>query len=622
MLAKAGEWKQAEQAFKDACTKAPQDPVYLLNLARAELQNGSHVAAADSAQRALALQPDNEVALNILARALHRQRRHQEAAALLQAAPASMQRDAVYYQDLGEYLFNARMYEQAIAALFEGLARNIDHALSHYRLGLSFNALGLKKEAVECLRTALVLGLGHGDLAAQSLVAFIEHEVCRWDHAREDVARMREMVRKLPTNAAAWISVFAQVTLTDAPDEHLTVARACARFHGQGIKPMPVRKPEALPARLRVGFVSADLHQHATSALMAEVFEKLDRSRFEVILYSHGPEDGSAMRERMKHAGDRFVEVSALSDQDVASMIRHDGVHVLVDLKGHTRDGRLGIFAHRPAPVQVSYLGFPGTTGADYMDYFIGDAIVSPLSHAAHYSEKLALMPRCYQANDRQRALPQPMTRQEAGLPDNVLVLCGFNQPFKLSPDVFDVWCRLLQQLPHAVLWLLQWNDQAPDQLRQEAAARGIDPARLVFAPRVGARQHLSRFALADIYLDAWPCNGHTTVSDALWAGVPVVTYSGLSFASRVAASLLHAVDLKDYATSTTGDYEAKALALAHNPEERVRIRRHLIEARDTAELFDSSGFTQDFGKLLAAMAERWSRGLAPDHIALEGAAS
>ena len=622
MLAKAGEWVQAEKAFRDACSKAPRDPLYLLNLARSELQNGGYVAAGESAQRLLALQPDNDIALNILVRALHKQRRHKEAAALMAAAPASVPRDAVYFQDLGEYLFNAGMYEQAITALFDGLALNIDHALSHFRLGLSFNALGLKKEAVECLRTGLILGLGHGNLAAQSLVAFIEHEVCRWGQAREDVARMREMVRELPAHAVAWVSVFAQVTLTDAPEEHLIVAQACARFHAQGIEPMPPVKPSTLPARLRVGFVSSDLHQHATAALMAETFEKLDRSRFEVILYSHGPEDGSAMRERMKHAGDRFVEVSTLSDHDVAAMIRSDGVHVLVDLKGHTRDGRLGIFAYRPAPVQVSYLGFPGTTGASYIDYFIGDAIVSPLSQAGNYSEKLALMPRCYQANDRQRALPEPMSRQAAGLPDNALVLCGFNQPFKLSPDVFDVWCRLLQQLPHAVLWLLQWNDQAPAQLRQEAVARGIDPERLVFAPRVGARQHLSRFALADVYLDAWPCNGHTTVSDALWAGVPVVTYSGHSFASRVGASLLHAVGLSDYATSEISDYEAKVLALARAPDERVRIRRHLIEARDSAELFDSSGFTQDFGNLLMAMAQRWSQGLPLDHIVLEGAAS
>ena len=246
-----------------------------------------------------------------------------------------------------------------------------------------------------------------------------------------------------------------------------------------------------MPQRLRVGFVSSDLHQHATAVLMAEVFEKLASDRFEVTLYSHGPEDGSPMRQRLKAAAHRFAEVSQAGDLNVAQQIRNDGIDVLVDLKGHTRDTRLAVFAYRPAPVQVSFLGFPGTTGADFIDYFIGDDIVSPLSHAAHYSEKLALMPRCYQPNDRQRALPGDCNREQVGLPESALVLCGFNQPFKLSPEVFDVWCRLLHQLPGSVLWLLQWNEHAPAQLRQEAAARGIAPERTRFRRKGGrARAH------------------------------------------------------------------------------------------------------------------------------------
>jgi predicted O-linked N-acetylglucosamine transferase (SPINDLY family) len=353
---------------------------------------------------------------------------------------------------------------------------------------------------------------------------------------------------------------------------------------------------------------------------MAEVFEKLDRDRFEIMLYSHGPDDHSPMRDRLKRAATKFVDVAEVSDVGVAEMVRQDGVEVLVDLKGHTRDSRLGIFAHRAAPVQVSFLGFPATTGADYIDYFIGDAIVSPLEHAGNYSEKLALMPRCYQPNDRQRPRPQPFTREEAGLPQDALVLCGFNQPFKLSPEVFDVWCGLLHKLPNAVLWLLQWNDQSPEQMRAEAQARGIDPGRLYFGSRVGSQQHISRLSVADIFIDSWPCNGHTTASDALWAGLPMVTYSGTTFASRVAGSLLHAVGLPEWVATSVEAYEAKILELAGNPALRQQVRAHLDDARETAPLFDSEGYTRDFGELLWAMAERWSRGEAPDHIApLEG---
>lgn len=622
-LAKSGDWAGAEAAFQQACADCPGDMVYALNLAHAQHKRGAYEQAHLTAMLVLQKDADNALARDIAADCLKQQNRHAESAALMLSAPAQVPRNAEYYQNLGEALFNAGQHEQAIAALFEALSRDVSHALSHYRLGLSFNSLGLKKEATECFRTALVLGMGGGELAAQGMVTFIEHELCRWKHATEDVAVLRKLAAQLPREAASWASVFTQVTLTDNPEEHLRVARSCARYHARLIKPMSPLAQHPLGPRLKVGFVSSDFHHHATALLMAEVFEKLDRDRFEITLYSHGPEDGSAMRQRLKCAAQHFKEVSKLSDLEVAQQVRDDGIEVLVDLKGHTRDARLGIFAHRSAPVQVSYLGFPGTTGADYMDYFVGDAIVSPLEHAPYYSEKLALMPGCYQPNDRQRPKPQPMTRAEAGLPETGLVLCGFNQPFKLSPEVFDVWCRLLNQVPGSVLWLLRWNEQSPEYLLQEAVARGIDPARVVFAPRIGTEQHLSRLALADVFIDAWPCNGHTTASDALWAGVPVVTYAGTSFASRVAASLLTAVGLPELIAHSVPDYQSKVLALAQTASQRQRLREHLIMARDTSPLFDSDAFTKNFGALLWRMAERWSQGLAPDHLTpVEGSTS
>ncbi len=616
-----GDWVRAEQAFRAAVERSPRDVVYLLNLARAQMKIGAHENALDNAQAALAITPTDAVARRIAADCFSLQHRYAEAAMCLQQQPDAVPKTAEHYQNLGEALFNAGKHQEAISALFEALSRNIDHALSHYRLGLSFNSLGMKQESTECFRTALILGLGPGDLAAQGLLAFVERELCRWDHANEDVAALRRMAADLPADAAQWASVFAQVTLTDSAEEQLKAARSCARFQARTVKAFAPIAPRPLPKRLRVGFVSSDLHQHATAVLMAEVFEKLDRERFEITLYSHGPEDGSPMRQRLKDGADHFAEVSQASDLEVAQQIRRDEIDVLVDLKGHTRDTRLAIFAYRAAPVQVSFLGFPGTTGADYIDYFIGDDIVSPLSHAAHYSEKLALMPHSYQPNDRQRALPGLYTRAQAGLPENALVLCGFNQPFKLSPEVFDVWCRLLDKLPNAVLWLLKWNDHSPTELRKQAAARGIDPNRLVFAPKVGVREHMSRLALADLFIDTWPCNGHTTASDALWAAVPVVTYAGPSFASRVAASLLNSVGLPELACDTIESYEAKALALAHDAVERQRLHDHLVAARDTAPLFDSEGYSRDFGHLLWALAERWSQGLPPDHITIRSAA-
>jgi predicted O-linked N-acetylglucosamine transferase (SPINDLY family) len=618
--AKAGDWAKAEHAFHRASERNPRDTVYLLNLARAQMKNGAHDKALRNAQSALLLKPDDALARMITADCLSAQHRYAEAADCLQQQPDQTPRSAEYYQNLGEALFNAGQHQAAIAALFEALSRNVDHALSHYRLGLSFNALGMKQEATECFRTALILGLGGGDLAAQGLLAFVERELCRWQNAQADVAALQRLAASLPDDAASWASVFAQVTVTDDPVIQRRVARSCWRFQARRVEAFAPVAPRPLPVRLRVGFVSADFHQHATAILMAEVFEKLDRSRFDITLYSHGPDDGSPMRARLRSAAGRFVDVARRSDLEVAQQVRRDEIDVLVDLKGHTRDARLAIFGYRAAPVQLSFLGFPGTTGAapaDGIDYFVGDAIVSPLANAAHFSEKLALMPGCYQPNDRQRPLPGPYTRAQAGLPDDALVLCGFNQPFKLSPEVFDAWCRLLHRLPDAVLWLLQWNDHSPAQLRAEAAARGIDPQRLVFAPKIGLREHLSRMALADLFIDTWPCNGHTTASDALWAGLPVVTYAGETFASRVAASLLDAVGLPQLACPTIADYETRIIELAGDAAARQALRRHLVAARDTAPLFDSETWTRDFGRLLWAMAERWARGLPPDHIVL-----
>ena len=616
--AKSGDWSKAQVAFDKAVKGQPQDALYLLNLARAQMKNGDTKHAHVTAMKVVSQEAENVIALEIACECLNLQNCHAESVVLMQKLPEHVTRSARYYQLLGESLFNSSQYEQAISALFEGLGLDIDHVLSHYRLGLSFNALGLKQEAIECFRTALALGMGPGDLAAQGMLTFIEREICSWQHARTDLVVLRELATRLPADSVAWASVFAHVTVTDDPQEHLRVARSCARFQARMAEPLVRVAPRPLGERLRVGFVSADFHQHATAILMAEVFEQLHADpRFEVTMYSHGPEDGSPMRERLKRACAKFVKVEALSDLQVAQMVRDDGIEVLVDLKGHTRSSRLGIFGHRAAPVQASFLGFPGTTGADYMDYFIGDAMVSPLEHANNYSEKLALMPRCYQPNDRQRAKPQPCTREQVGLPQDALVLCGFNQPFKLSPEVFDVWCRMLRQLPGSVLWLLQWNDQSPAQLRAEAEARGVDASRLFFAPRVGAKEHMSRLALADVFIDTWPCNAHTTASDALWAGVPLVTYAGHTFASRVAASLLNDVGLPELITTTLAEYEAKVMQLATNPAQRQTIRDHLVQSRETAPLFDSQSYTRDFGQLLWAMAERWSQGQPCDHISL-----
>lgn len=621
-LAKKADWPAAIKAFDKACKSNPGDTLYRLNLARACLRAGKADDAMVHTRRILEQEPTNMLARQFMGECLVYVGRHGEAARVMQEIPAQARPNAEYMQILGNTLFSAQRYEEAIKVLLEALSLDVTHALTHYRLGLSFNAVGMKAEAIECLTTALAVDIGGGVLACRSLLAFMRRELCRWDEAAADMQEVGELLDDLKPESVAWSSVFATVTLSGDVRRQLRAAQVAANYYAVGVKPFPPVARKPLGHKLKVGMVSCDFHHHATTILMAELLEKLDAERFEVHLYSHGPDDGSPMRQRIVAAAHSFVEVGTISDRDAAQRIRDDDIDLLIDLKGHTVNGRFGIFAYRPAPVQVTYLGFPGTSGATYIDYMIGDAVVSPLSEAAHYSEKLALMPHCYQPNDRQRPLPQPDRRADHGLPDDALVLCGFNQPFKLSPEVFDVWCDLLHRLPNAVLWLLGWNDTAPATLKLEAQRRGIDASRLIFAPKVHISEHISRFALADIYLDTWPCNGHTTVSDALWAGVPVVTYAGHSFAQRVASSLLNNVGLPEFICQDLDSYKAQVLQLAADAAERDRVRTHLHRARQDAPLFDSDAYAHDFAELLWRMAERHAQGLAPAHLDVHGAIS
>jgi predicted O-linked N-acetylglucosamine transferase (SPINDLY family) len=376
------------------------------------------------------------------------------------------------------------------------------------------------------------------------------------------------------------------------------------------VRPLPRMRARAHPERLRVGYLSADFHTHATSQLLVQTLECHDRRVVEVSCFSTGPDDGSAMRRRIVGAAEHFVELRGLGFEAIAQRIRDSRIDILIDLKGATHDSLLPVLACRPAPLQLSWLGFPGTTGAPYIDYVVGDAVVTPLHDAAHFSESIAQLPRCYQPNDALRARPRESLRSQWGVADDALLLCAFHQSYKISQEVFDVWCSLLEQRPQALLWLLQWNSNVTATLRAAARARGIDEQRLVFAPLLPLEQHLSRLACADIYLDAWPCNAHTTAGEALWVGVPVVTLTGTTFAQRVATSLLHAVQLDELACADVAGYRDQVLALADDAPRRSALRAYLLNRPHA--LFDGAGMARDLEALFERMWSRAVEGLPP----------
>ena len=370
--------------------------------------------------------------------------------------------------------------------------------------------------------------------------------------------------------------------------------------------------------KIRVGYFSADFHNHATGYLMAELFELHDKSQLELIGFSFGPITNDGTRQRLEKSFDQFIEVGNKSDIEVAKLSRDLSIDIAVDLKGFTQDARTGIFAHRAAPIQVNYLGYPGTMGAEYIDYIIADKTLIPTEFQSGYSERVVYLPNSYQVNDRKREIAErQFIRAELGLPETGFVFCCFNNNYKLLPTTFASWMRILKAVEGSVLWLLQDNSWAAENLKKEAEKQGITADRLVFAERLPLSEHLARHRQADLFLDTFPCNAHTTASDALWSGLPVLTLMGRSFASRVAASLLNAIGLPELITNTQEEYEVLAIEIAKNPQKLADIKLRLANNRLTTSLFDTPLFTKNLEAAYIQMYKRYQSDLEPDHIAI-----
>jgi predicted O-linked N-acetylglucosamine transferase (SPINDLY family) len=369
--------------------------------------------------------------------------------------------------------------------------------------------------------------------------------------------------------------------------------------------------------KIRLGYFSGDFHDHAVAFLTANLFECHDKSRFELFAFSFGPDRQDEMRMRLQVAFDRFIDVRAMSDVDVAALAREVEIDIAIDLTGFTQGSRCGIFAERSAPVQVNYLGYPGTMGADYFDYVIADETVIPEENRQHHTEKVAYLPNTYLVNDARREIPAlRFRREELGLPQTGFVFCCFNNIYKILPGWFDRWMRLLKAIDGSVLWLAEGHPAAVSNLRREAQQRGVDPRRLIFASRLPSlADHLARYRLADLFIDTLPYNAHTTASDALWAGLPVLTCQGHSFVSRVAASLLKSVHLPELVARSPAEYEELAIELATNPRKLAAIRAKLDRERLNAPLFDTSLFTRHLEAAYSAMWDRYLADLPPDHL-------
>lgn len=569
---------------------------------------GAYAEAEQCLRRSIELAPAYAFAHSNLGRLRERQKLFREAESCFRKAIELQPDLAAVHANLGGILSVLKDHAAAEAACRRAIELNAELPLAWVNLGDALYEMGRHEEAADCFRKGLALNPADDYLRGVAMHASMK--ICDWRSCNDDLPLL---MRNIASGRKA-ANPFDVLGLTPDPALQHQAAQAWVRYEypaQNGLGPAAVHGRHE---RIRIGYFSADFHDHATTFLMAGLFEQHDRAKFELIAFSFGPDKNDAMRKRVVAAFDQFVDVRARSDLEIARLARELEVDIAVDLKGFTQDARPGIFALRAAPIQVSYLGYPGTMGADYMDYLIADPVLIPTSSRAHYREKIVYLPNSYQVNDDKREIAaQAPTRAEAGLPATSVVFCCFNNSYKITPATFDGWMRILQQVDSSVLWLLDDNPAATRNLQREATARGIDAGRLVFAPRLPMAEHLARHALADLFLDTLPYNAHTTASDALWAGLPVLTCPGPAFASRVAASLLTAVGMPELIASNQDAYEALAVALAKQPERLRQLRQKLVHNRTSTALFNTPLFTRHIEQAYRTMVERQANGLPPE---------
>jgi predicted O-linked N-acetylglucosamine transferase (SPINDLY family) len=514
------------------------------------------------------------------------------------------------YVQTGALLRRMRAHEGALVAFEQAVKLEPKLALGHYNLCITYTLLGRYEEALASAHRAYECD---PDLMLNRLERLnLKRIMVEWDDLEEEERACFAVLAAKPDCVVAPFNFFFN---SSGKALQLELSRRFARSNEAAadnkFTSYRTRSEEGKP--IRIGYLSADFCNHATALLIVDALEQHDRRRFEVFGYCYSDQDGSKLRQRVMAACDSFVVVREMSHANAARTVHADGIDVLVDLKGYTRDARTEILACRPAPIQVNYLAYPGTMGADFIDYIIADAIVTPHEHQPHYSERIVQLPNCYQPFDRSREIEGgPVSRSEHGLPEDAFVFCSFNNRQKLNPAMFATWMRLLHQVPGSVFWMLEWNTSMQDRLRQEAGRHGIEPQRIVFANRVSNEKHLKRHAAADLFLDSLPCSAHTTASDALVAGLPMVTCLGDTFAGRVGASVLTGAGMPELVTRDLGEYEALALALARDRSRLQAIKEKLLATRTSAPLFDTVSYVRALEAAYEAMVDIRRRGEKP----------
>jgi predicted O-linked N-acetylglucosamine transferase (SPINDLY family) len=606
-------YDEAISQYQQAIALNPDYAEAYNNLAVALQENNRRSDALGYFEKAIALNSQYAEAYGNLANLLKAQHKLPEAVVQYQKAIALKPNYADFYNNLGATLNSMKRFEEAMVQYQKAIALKPDFADAHCNLAHILKRLKKIAPAIFHYQQALLLKPGHEE--ALGALFYARQYCCDWTDYFE---HKTQVIRAIQQGQDGYKPLSFLGVSASAQEQ-----QQCAALFGQrhyprlGTYPKGVLKKKS--DKLRLAYVSGDFREHAVSILMVELFELHDRDRFEIMAISLQPSTTTSLGLRVVQAFDQFIDTTAKSDEEVAALIKDLDIDIAIDLMGFTAQSRTAIFSYQPAPIQVNYLGYPGTMGLEYMDYIIADPYCVPTQYQDYYTEKVVYLPDCYQVNDSKRLQPtQIPTRTDMGLKETGFVFCSFNGSYKVTPVFFEIWMRLLKAVPDSTLWLLADNDLVEEHLKAEALKRQVDPERLVFAKKVFYQEYLARYPVADLFLDTLPFNAGTTASDALWVGLPVLTCSGEAFASRMAGSLLHALDLPELVTDSLDAYEAMAVKLATQPDLLAALRAKLSRNRQSQSLFDTPRFCRHIEAAYLTMWKKHQRGEAPESFSVE----
>ena len=614
IAAQKKDWEKSVKLFTQALTIDNTIPAVYNNLGVAYKELKLFDDALQNYNFAISLKSTYSEAFYNRGLVLHELKRLVESLESYEIAISLKPNYAEAYSNSGNVYKELKQFTKALNNYGHALSINPNYVEAHLNCGIIFQELLRFDEALKSYEK--VTGLDPNFPFIKGDIIHCKMRMNKWDSFFEDL----ESINSDVINNKFSATPFGYQGICISP---MLLGKAASLFSLSKYPPKINQSNKVTKVsnqkKIRIGYLCGEFRHQATSILMVNLWEMHNEDKFELIGLDNGWDDGSPIRRRIEKAFDKFINISSMSDSAVVELIKHEAIDILINLNCFFGLSRNTVFSYKPAPIQVNYLGFPGTLGVTYMDYIIADKYVIPEYSREFYSEKVVYLPNCYQVNDRNRKIAAKVfTREELGLPNDAFVFCCFNNNYKITPPIFDTWVRILKSVEGSVLWLLEDNPYSLVNLRKEAQSRGLEPSRLVFAKRMELSEHLARHRAADLFLDTLPYNAHTTASDSLWAGVPVLTCMGESFASRVATSLLNAIELPELITTSQEQYETKAIELATNSEKLKAIKQKLERNKLNTALFDTQKFTNHIESAYEQMYQRFHAALAPDHIYIE----